>query len=393
MKYDFNIDVNRMHTASVKWDDLQKKFPLSRKGALPLWVADMDFACAKPIQDALHQCVHQQIYGYTADVEGYYDSVIHWFERRFHWIIQRQDIFYSPGVVAAIAFLIRILSKEGQGIVIQNPVYYPFARNILSNHRLVVDNPLINHNGMYTMDYHDLEEKFKDANNAGMILCSPHNPVGRVWSKEELLKVVSLAKKYHKWIIADEIHCDLMREQQKHTPLAMLADSYKDEIIICTAPSKTFNLAGMQNSNIIIHKEEYKKAWEKELIASGVHGANFFGQVATKAAYNESEDWLDQVNHYIDENIVFATNFLKEQLPKAIVSPCQGTYLMWIDVRNYCSDAKKLEVLMQQEANVIFDEGYLFSNAGNGFERINVACTKHILKEALLRMVQVLSNV
>lgn len=385
MKYNFDESVNRLHTASIKWDNLKESFPLTSEGALPLWVADMDFACAKPIQDALHERINQQIYGYTSDVDGYYESVIAWFHRRFAWTISKDDLFYSPGVVSAIAFLIRILSKEGQGIIIQNPVYYPFARNITMNNRKVVDNPLQNENGYYTMNFIDLEEKFKDPNNAGMILCSPHNPVGRVWTKEELLSVINLSKKYKKWIIADEIHCDLIREESKQTAIGTLCEDL-DEVIICTAPSKTFNLAGLQISNIVIHKEEYKKAWKRELLAHGIQGANAFGQVAIKAAYDQSEDWLTQLNMYLDENIKFATAFIQTNLPKAIVSPCQGTYLLWVDVRAYCADAKALENIMQKEANVIFDEGYLFGEAGNGFERINVACTKATLQEALLRM-------
>lgn len=388
-----NLDkhINREHTASVKWDDLQNKFPMTSEHALPLWVADMDFACSEKIQKALHERVDQQIYGYTGDIDGYYDSVISWFHHRFAWDIKKENIFYSPGVVSAIAFLIRILSKEGQGIIIQNPVYYPFARNILLNHRQVVDNPLRYENGNYTMDFDDLEEKFKDKNTAGMILCSPHNPVGRVWHKEELAEVIQLAKKYHKWIISDEIHCDIVRKEHKHTPLAVIGQDYLDEIIVCTAPSKTFNLAGLQNSNIIIHKEAYKQAWKEELLRSGIQGANVFAQTATKAAYLESEDWLNDVNAYIDENIKCAIAYINEALPKAIVSPCEGTYLLWMDVRAYCDDKEILEERMQKQANVIFDEGYLFGDAGIGFERINTACPRDILMEALKRIADALT--
>lgn len=394
MKYNLDEMIDRKHTNCEKWDRLEETFPKAKAGSLALWVADMDFACAKPIQDALHARIDKQIFGYTHPQNSKYQEVVQaWFQRRFAWDIAKEDMFFSPGVVPALSYLIRILSKPGQGIVIQEPVYYPFARCIKQQERVVLNNQLLNEDGNYRMDLKDLEEKLKDENTAGMILCSPHNPVGRVWRKDELHAVVDLALTYQKWIIADEIHCDLVRSSQQHIPLMKLRPDASDFIIACTAPSKSFNLAGLQNSNIIIHNETYKQLWKQEIIAKlHIGEPNCFAHIATMAAYGESEDWLNQVNAYIDENIAYACARLKKELPEVVISPSEGTYLLWIDMRKYCDDQDALEEKMQTEAGVLFDEGYLFGACGVGFERINCACPRSILKEAIDRMVAVFAK-
>ena len=256
---------------------------------------------------------------------------------------------------------------------------------------MVVNNPLRYENGAYTMDYTDLEEKLSNPANKGMILCSPHNPVGRVWTEEELKQVIAIAQKYDKWIITDEIHCDLIRAGYTHTPLLKLCPEYKDRIIACTAPSKTFNLAGMQISNIIIPNAEYRgKWWQYTMNEVSITSASPFGITAMMAAYNESEDWLNQVNAYLDDNVAFMRQYLQEHLPEAHLVEPQGTYLVWVDLNAYCSDAKELERLMLEEAGVYFDEGYIFGEAGAGFERFNIACPRSILEKSLERMTKVL---
>lgn len=391
-----NLDriVDRKGTNCEKWDHLEQYFPHMRDDSLPLWVADMDFACAKPIQDALHTRIDQEIYGYThPKSEAYEQAVVHWFERRFDWHIDSNNLYYSPGVVPALAYLIHILSSEGEGIIIQEPVYHPFKRTIKAHNRIPINNALVNHHGTYYIDFEDLEMKMKDSNNRGLILCSPHNPVGRVWHEDELNKIVDLANQYDKWIISDEIHCDIVRKGYHHIPLAKLRPNALDRIIVCTAPTKSFNLAGIKNSNIIIHNPEYQALWKQEIIGKFcISEPNGFAHVATIAAYNECEDWLAEVNAYIDENIAYAYRILQKELPKAVVTPCEGTYLLWIDVRAYCEDPKQLELKMQKEAGVLLDEGYIFGEAGAGFERINMACPRSIVKEALDRMIAVLKE-
>ena len=391
IQYNFDEVVDRSHTHSVKWDIVP---PNAAKDTLPMWIADMDFPCAQPILDALHKRVDNRIFGYSNyHSDEIKQTVTDWFQRRFEWTIHKGEMVFSPGVVPAIAFLLHILTEPGDGVVIQQPVYYPFADKIENSGRRVVNNPLCYKDGAYTMDYDDLDRKLADPSVKGMILCSPHNPVGRVWTAAELKQVVAIAQKYDKWIISDEIHCDLIRRGFTHQPLLKLCPEYRQRIIVCTAPSKTFNLAGLQMSNIIIPNEAYRaRWWDITMNEFSIASANPFGITAMMAAYTQGEAWLDQVNVYLDENVAFMRQYLQQHLPKAHMVEPQGTYLVWVDLRAYCSDAKKLEQLMLEEAGVYFDEGYIFGEAGAGFERFNIACPRRILQQCLERMTKVLQS-
>lgn len=385
MKYNFDEPIDRSGTYAYKLDMLPAGSP---PDALSVWVADMDFACAQPILDALHKRIDRKIFGYTwygnPDLIG---AVTAWFERRYGWKIAPDEIFFSPGIVPALAFLLMAISHEGDGVIIQRPVYYPFTNKIKGTKRSIHNSPLIYENGDYRMDYADLEKKFADESIKGMILCSPHNPVGRVWSPEELRSLVDIAKKYDKWIISDEIHMDLTRKGVIHTPLLKVAPDYADRIVVCTAPSKTFNLAGCQLSNIIIPNKEWQAKWTAVISDTlSVSMANPFGIAATIAAYNEGEEWLEQVRDYLDENIRYINEFVAENLPKAKVAKTEGTYLVWIDLNAYEKDPRKLEALMQKTAKIAFDEGYIFGEEGAGFERINVATPKATVVEVMRRM-------
>ncbi|MCQ4637719.1 pyridoxal phosphate-dependent aminotransferase [Anaerovorax odorimutans] len=385
MKYDFDTPIDRKGTHSVKFDAMPPGVP---EDALSLWVADMDLPCAQPILDALHQRIDRKIFGYTLyENDELKDAVTGWYQRRFGWQIEKDELFFSPGIVPAIAFLINCLTEEGDGVIIQRPVYYPFTNTIEANGRKVANSPLVRKGNTYEMDFMDLEQKFADERNKGMILCSPHNPVGRVWTGEELRKVVEIARKYDKWIVSDEIHSDLTRSGVVHTPLLKLAEDYSQRIIACTAPSKTFNLAGMQFSNIVIPNKEYQKKWN-HLVSSrfSLGFCNPFGLTAIIAAYNQGDDWLSQVKTYIDGNIQYIEKFAAEQLPKAQVMDCQGTYLVWIDFSGYCSDSKKLKKLMQQKARVALDEGFIFGEEGEGYERINAAAPRCVIEECMERI-------
>lgn len=308
-------------------------------------------------------------------------------KRRFNWEIDRENIFFSPGVVPAIAFLVNALTEENQGIIIQKPVYYPFEAKIKGNNRVVVNNPLKYENDEYIMDYEDFEEKAKDENNKIFILCNPHNPVGRVWKEEELRTIVDICKKHDLWIISDEIHCDIIRKGIKLIPLELVCPDYKDKIITCTAPSKSFNLAGLQMSNIIINNKEAQEKWTEEtMIKASISAPNPFAIVATIAAYNDCEDWMNEVNDYIDKNIEYISNFIKEHMPNVKMVPSEGTYLVWLDFREYGLNEKELENIMLNKAKVILDEGYIFGEEGIGFERINVASPISIIEECMNRI-------
>lgn len=392
--YNFDKFIDRDGTFSVKWDYTKRLFPDSDLKPLPLWIADMDFPCSNEIISALQERLSNLVLGYSSGyTDKYIDSVKTWFKERFNFKIDDSEIFFSPGVVAALSYLIQALTNEGDGIIIQQPVYYPFNEKIKANKRIVINNPLVYRDRRYEMDFEDLEEKISMKAVKGMIFCSPHNPVRRVWTKEELLRLCSIAKKYDKFIISDEIHCDITREGITHNVLASLCDDYKHRIITCTSPSKSFNIAGLQISNIIIQNNEYKKLWEEFAIKRGsLHGPNALAMCATIAAYNKSKLWLKEVNSYIDSNIAFAKEYVEKNLKKAKVINCEGTYLLWIDLSGYGKTMEELKELISKKAKVILDEGTMFGVEGDMFERINVACPKNILKESLERIKNVLES-
>ena len=388
MKYNFDEIIDRSGTSATKMESLPKGCP---DDALPLWVADMDFACAEPILKALHERIDKKIFGYTMyDTDECLGAVLNWYKKRYGWEEQKENLFFCGGIVSAYAVLLNLLTKEGEGVVIQRPIYYPFTMKANSNGRQIVDSPLIYADGNYTIDFDDLDKKMAEPNNKVLVFCSPHNPAGRVWTEEEIRKVVDICKKYDKWIICDEIHCDLLRCGMSFHPILKVAPDYADRIAVCTAPSKTFNLAGMKTSNIVIHNKELQAAW-KELIGGklSMNGAGTLGLTAMIAAYNEGEEWLEQLKEYLDGNFAYIDAFLKEHLPKAHMVPSEGTYLAWIDFNGYVDgDAEKLEEIMQKKARVALDEGYIFGDAGRGFERINIATPRSVVEDCMDRILK-----
>ena len=388
MKYNFDEIIDRSGTSATKMESLPKGCP---DDALPLWVADMDFACAEPILKALHERIDKKIFGYTMyDTDECLGAVLNWYKKRYGWEEQKENLFFCGGIVSAYAVLLNLLTKEGEGVVIQRPIYYPFTMKANSNGRQIVDSPLIYADGNYTIDVDDLDKKMAEPNNKVLVFCSPHNPAGRVWTEEEIRKVVDICKKYDKWIICDEIHCDLLRCGMTFHPILKVAPDYADRIAVCTAPSKTFNLAGMKTSNIVIHNKELQAAW-KELIGGklSMNGAGTLGLTAMIAAYNEGEEWLEQLKEYLDGNFAYIDAFLKEHLPKAHMVPSEGTYLAWIDFNGYVDgDAEKLEEIMQKKARVALDEGYIFGDAGRGFERINIATPRSVVEDCMDRILK-----
>ncbi|MBI9105633.1 MAG: pyridoxal phosphate-dependent aminotransferase [Spirochaetales bacterium] len=383
MKYDLNRIVDRTGTNSLKWEFGSRVHPKVTGNTLPLWVADMDFPCAEPILLALRKRIDREIFGYSLHYTGeYFRAVCSWMQRRFNWWVHSEDIFVAPGIVPALSDLVRCFSKEGDGVIIQRPVYGPFTSRVERNGRFVVDNALINKDGYYSMDFDDLEAKASDPKNTMMILCSPHNPVGRVWTEEELKKVADICFSNDVVLVSDEIHYDIVRSGETHLVLDSLFPG-DDRIITCTAPSKSFNLAGMQVSHIVIRNDEYKKRWEA---ATGHPMLSPLAITAVQAAYNESEDWLGQVNDYIDLNLEFIHTFLKEHLPDAVYRVPEGTYLAWIDLGAYVFEGDSLTDFLIEDAGVFIDGGNKFGPEYGSFQRINAACPRAILEDCLGRV-------
>jgi len=386
MKYNFDEIIDKAGTDSVQFSRLSKDTP---EGVLPLWIADMDFSCPEPVLAAIHKRIDRKILGYTINnSERIINAVCSWHKRRHGWDIDKSWLFICPGIITAFSLLLTDLTEEGDGVIIQRPVYYPFTAKIEANRRVVVNNALIRQGTRYVMDYEDLEKKFADPRNKGMIFCSPHNPVGRVWKEDELLKLVGIAKKYNKWIISDEIHSDLARPGYKHIPLLKAAPEYSENIIVCTAPSKTFNTAGLLISNIIIPNSAYReKIRDITCHMTGIaENTNPLCLEAAVAAYTEGDEWLDQAIEYIDGNIRYADEFLKKNLPKAVMTDCEGTYLVWVDLRAYCADPEELKNKLVRDGKVLVYQGINFGEEGSGFVRINLATPRRNVAECMERI-------
>ncbi len=383
-KYNFDELIDRKGTNSVKWNDLKNRF--GSDDLLPMWVADMDFRSPPPVIDAVTNRAMHGIYGYTLLEESYYDSIINWYRRNYNWELKREWFVSTPGVVPAIKLAIRTFTNPGDGVIVQNPVYYPFYASIELNGRHVINNPLRLVNGRYEMDFDDLENKAKDPTARIMILCSPHNPVGRVWDREELQKLGEICNRNGILVISDEIHSDLRYPGVPFTNYATLSEEFAQNSLTCTAASKTFNLAGMQLSNIIIPNLKLKQQYENAATATSNLMPNSFAAVAAEAAYNHGEEWLVELKDYLKGNLEFLTEFLHEHIPDAEVIEPQGTYLVWVDFRKIEPDPEKLEKIMLKDAKVALDEGYIFRKGGEGFERINIACPRSILEKALVQI-------
>jgi cysteine-S-conjugate beta-lyase len=383
MKYEFHKEINRLNTASEKWDEVENLF--GDKDILPMWVADMDFKVPEPVIEAIKERAEHGIFGYTARTESYFDAVINWMKRRHNWKVEKEWICHSPGVVPALSIIVQAFTNPGDKIIIQPPVYYPFTHVIERHGRKIVSNPLKFEDGQYRMDYDDLEDRI-DSDTKLMIISSPHNPVGRVWAKEELIRLGEICLKHNILIVSDEIHFDLIYKGHEHTPFAAISEEFAQNSIICTAPSKTFNLAGLQTSNIIIPNEGIRAKYSEALETLSIGMISTFGLVATESAYLYGEEWLDELLQYLQQNLDFLKDYIKVNIKELKVIQPEGTYLVWIDCRGLGMDAKTLEKLMQKEAKVALDEGYIFGKEGEGFTRINIACPRSILEEGLKRI-------
>jgi len=391
MKYDFDTVINRYNTNSLKYDCAEKwERP---KDILPMWVADMDFQTAPEILDAMHESINHGIFGYSVPKEEYHEVVADWFRERLGWMEAKGEwIVKTPGVVFAIATAIRAFTKKGDTVLIQQPVYYPFRMVIEDNERVCINNPLVLKDGRYEMDFADMEQKIAENHVKMFILCSPHNPVGRVWTKEELSKAVAICKRHNVLIVSDEIHCDFVYPGYEHTMLPVVAEDYADRIILCTAPSKSFNLAGLQLSHIFIADKNLREAFQKELMRIPYDESGTLALVAGRAAYEKGADWMDALKGYLLGNLNYLREFVQTNLKKVRLIEPEGTYLVWLDFSAYDMTPEELEQKMHFEAKVWTDEGVMFGEEGAMFERVNIACPRATLKKALEQMAAVFAK-
>lgn len=380
---DFNRIINRKNTRSLKYD-FAKERGIPEEN-LPLWVADMDFQVSSYIQEALQAAVAHGIFGYSDVKEHYFEPLRAWMEKHHGWQVQKEWLVKTPGVVFALAAAIRAFTEPGDGIIIQQPVYYPFANVVKHNGRkLVISNLVLTENG-YQMDYADFEQKLVKEEVKLFILCSPHNPVGRVWKRQELEKIGDICLKHGVFVVSDEIHADFAFKH-RHTVFTSIKEEYKANSMVCTSPSKSFNLAGLQISNIFLPDGRRKKEFCRQIYAAGYDELGLPALVACEAAYRYGEEWLNGVCTYICANEAYVREFVKDRLPKVRFGEWEGTYLIWLDFRAFGLSDEELNRKIIHEAGLWLDGGSMFGKAGEGFQRINIACPRKTLEEAMERL-------
>lgn len=384
MNYDFDTVVNRKNTNAIKYDLAKKRG--KPEDAVSLWVADMDFPTAPCIQKAVAEKAAHGIWGYSRPDNRYYDALKKWYKERHNFEVQNEWVVNTPGVCFALATAVKAFTNEGESVLIQKPVYYPFFNIINSLQRKVVNSSLILKNNHYEIDFDDFERKIVQENVKMFILCSPHNPGGRVWTKQELQKISEICLAHNVLVVSDEIHSDITFGSNVHTVYGSLSEQALKNSIICTAPSKSFNLAGLQFSNIFIADEKLKKAFSEELDKTGYDEPSVFGIVAATAAYSEGADWFDSVKSYIWENILFAKKYIEENAPQIKVLVPEGTYLLWVDFSKTGLSDSEINDRVLNKAKVWLDSGSMFGKEGEKFQRINCATPRIILEDALKRI-------
>lgn len=384
MTYDFDREIDRRNTHSLKWDFARERGkPVD---ALPLWVADMDFQAPPPVLDALRRAAGHGIFGYSEVKEDYAQAVAGWFSRRFQWAPDPAWLVKTPGVVFSLAMTVRALTAPGDGVLIQPPVYYPFYEVIRDNGRSIVENPLLYREGRYAIDFGDFERKLRENRVKLFLLCSPHNPVCRVWTEEELRRLGDLCQQYGVIVVADEIHCDFTWPGHPHVPFLRACPALAEQTVVCTAPSKSFNLAGLQISNIWIPGEDLRRKFKHEMDAAGYSQCNALGLIAAQAAYEQGEDWLEACKAYIAGNLDFLREFLAGKLPEIKLTEPEGTYFAWLDCSGLGLSVPELEDLVTNRARLWLDGGSIFGGSGGQFQRLVLACTRKTLTEALTRL-------
>lgn len=385
--YDFDKIIPRRGTNSYKWDSMPED-----RDVLPLWVADMDFRTAPAIIDALARRVEHGIYGYVHVPVKYYKSVIDWFDRRHNWLIDREWFIYTSGVVPAISAVIKALAEPGDGVIVQTPVYNCFFSSIRNNGCRIITNPLKYENRTYHIDYEDLERKAAAPDTKLMLLCNPHNPAGRVWTREELCRIGEICIKNHVTVISDEIHCELVFPGHVYTPFASINKKHLQNSVTCISPSKSFNMAGLQIANIIAADDRVRQQIDKAININEVCDVNPFGIEATIAAYNQGEEWLIQLLDYLKTNYDFLCDFFTKNLPQFPVTELEGTYLVWTDCSILHVSSDELQALLLEETGLWLNSGTMYGEDGEGFMRWNIACPRAVLEDAMTRFLKFVST-
>ena len=389
MKFNFDEIIDRYNTNSIKYDFAAERG--KPEGLIPLWVADMDFRTAPCVTQALEKSARHAIFGYTeAKREGpYFDVMRKWFSQRLGFEIKPEWVIKTPGVVFAIFAAIRAFTEPQDAVLIQTPVYYPFKESVADNGRLLVTNPLLYTDGKYKIDFDDFENKIVKKNIKLFILCSPHNPVGRVWTKDELSRMGEICLKHNVIVISDEIHCDFVFPGRRHTVFGTISEEFLNNSVICTSPSKTFNLAGLQTANIFIADENLRRKFRKEISKTGYSQLNTMGIVSCQAAYEDGGEWVDEMLAYLEKNYRYVKEFTAAKLAKIRLAELEGTYLIWLDMNAYGLSDIELEKTIVEKAGLWVSNGSIFGEEGKGFIRINTACPLSTLVTAFDRLAAV----
>ena len=385
MKYNFDEEVERRATGCVKWDESPSA------DVIPLWVADMDFKAAPAILDAVKRRAAHGVFGYTVVEEDYYEAIISWFQRRHKWSIQREEILYTTGVVPAMSVAIKALTMPGEKVLILSPDYNCFFSSVRNNGCEVLETALKRVGDTFEVDWADFEVKCSDEKTTVFLLCNPHNPCGRVWTKAELERMNDICLKYSVKVVSDEIHCELIMPGYKFQPFAAVNDKCRQNGVILNSPSKSFNIAGLQAANIICAQPEWRRRLNRAININEVCDLNPFGPVALKAAYNESEEWIDELNQYLWKNYCFLRDFIEERLPQWKLCRLEGTYLPWVDISAMGITAQQLCDRLLNEAKVWINPGTMYGpQTGEGYVRFNIATQRSRLEEALKRIANIL---
>lgn len=389
--YDFNKKVDRSKNNSAKWDEIGKNF--ISDDLLPMWVADMDFETAPEILEAMRNKLDEKIFGYVSRPSSYFDSAVRWTKRRHNYNVSVETLMHSPGVVPSISLILRLFSSENDKVIIQTPVYYPFSNVVKQNNRTLIINKLKEKEGRYSIDFEDFEKKCEDPEVKWFILSNPHNPVGRVWTKEELERLAQICLRNNVRVIADEIWRDLVYKNHKFIHFASLSKEVEDITITCFAASKTFNIAGLQASFISFPRKDELAKFDYELGVLDMKRNNPFSLVAMEAAFNSGEPWLEELLVYLEGNANYLIEYLRKNVSQVKVTKPEGTYLIWLDFRELKLTNEELSTLLQEKGKIALDDGFWFGEDGGGFARMNIACPRYILEDGLERVKKAVDSI
>lgn len=387
----FNEYLERRGTRSIKWDGCNEKFGVDPSvEMLPMWIADMDFRVPKEIEDAMVSKAKEAAYGYSTKPDSFYQAIINWVERRYHWSVKKEWIVFTPGVIPGFNVVYQNFTEKGDGIIVQTPVYYPFMDGIRNNGRSLVINPLIEKDGDWTMDFELLEKQVKDPKNKLMILSNPHNPVGRCWTVEELERLGNLCADNGVMVISDEIHADLIMDGCEHHAMSAISERMRNNTITQYAPSKTFNLAGLQTAYAIIPNDEVREKFVAGINANRIFNMNWFGPVALETAYTQCEGYVSALCTYVNDNMDYMNNYIKENLPELKMKKSEGTYMVWVDFRGTGMTTEEIEHFISHKAHIGVDMGSWFGKGGEGYLRFNLACPRCLVERAMQQLTDAL---